>query len=89
MSEKHNHPRGYVARSLIGIDQLANAVLGPVLNKVFGVDGFGYPDETITSVLGKYQTRCTLCKWTCAFLDKLDPGHCLDGIERDEGKGPE
>lgn len=62
----------------IGLDQLANAILG------------GDPDETISSRLGKYVARNAetnnLAWLICWVLDKIDPGHCQRSIEQDEGK---
>lgn len=70
----------------ISVDQFANAFAGPVLNVVFRVKGFGDPDETLSSVFGKYRHKCVLCRWICeGFLDRIDPGHCADAIEEDEG----
>lgn len=59
---------------LVGMDQLANAVAG------------GDPDETISSRCGKREKSNRLCKWLCKMLNKLDPRHCADAIEADEGK---
>jgi hypothetical protein len=62
-------------RVLLGIDQLGNAITG------------GDEDETISSRAGKARAKG---KWwgrtLCWFLDKLDPGHCDDAIEHDEGE---
>jgi len=66
---------------LIGLDQFGNAILG------------GDPDETISSRLGKLKTRHggtipwyrPLAKITDWGLDKIDPGHSVDAIEKDEG----
>jgi len=60
---------------LIGIDQLANAILG------------GYPDETISSRAAKAKHKgkhwgCVLCK----LLDLVDKGHCEENLEADEGE---
>ncbi|RMG30244.1 MAG: hypothetical protein D6721_04350, partial [Gammaproteobacteria bacterium] len=59
---------------LVGIDQLANAVIG------------GDPDETISSRIGKRRGRCKLCAALCWLLDKIDPRHCARSIEADEGR---
>ena len=61
-------------RPLIGFDQLASSMLA------------GDPDETISSRLGKSRARCVLCRWACALLDALDPGHCDNAIEHDRGQ---
>jgi hypothetical protein len=72
----------YTVNVLIGIDQLANAIFK------------GDPDETISSRLGKikrkygkipfrrYPLRCLIDM----MLEKIDPNHCIDAIEDDEGK---
>lgn len=71
----------YLLNVLIGLDQMGNAVAG------------GDPDETISSRLGKlrrrhggtipwYRPLSLSIDW---WLDKIDPGHCLDAIEADEG----
>lgn len=59
---------------LVGLDQLANAIFG------------GDPDETISSRCGKREQTNHLCKWLCAWLNRLDPRHCAKSIEPDEGK---
>ena len=67
----------YCWNLFIGIDQLANAIL------------LGDPDETISSRMGKAlrsERKCFLCKPLCWALDKIDPKHCRDAIEEDEGK---
>ena len=62
-------------RVFVGADQTLNAAIG------------GSEDETISSRAGKGAQRgvlryCLLC-W---LLDKVDPGHCRNSIEQDEGK---
>lgn len=79
----------YLWNVLISVDQLANTLFGPALNFVFGVTGFGYPDETLSSVMGKYRARCRLCRVLCRMLDRVDPGHCQNSIEPDEGEWEE
>jgi len=67
---------------LISIDQLGNTIAG------------GDPDETISSRLGKmkikhggkipwYRPLSKVVDWG---LDKIDPNHSIDAIEKDEGK---
>jgi len=69
----------YFWNVLIGIDQLANAIL------------FGDPDETISSRLGKWLElpkttwRFEIARIVCWFLRKLDKNHCRNAIEKDEG----
>ena len=70
----------YIIGVLIGIDQLANAILA------------GNPDETISSRIGKTKRRhggvipwrYPLRKIVDWFLEKLDPNHSIDAIEDDE-----
>lgn len=63
----------YVWNVLIGIDQLANAILG------------GDPDETISSRAAK---RSHVWGWHVLgrLLEFIDPGHMKRAIEPDEGK---
>jgi hypothetical protein len=79
---KRNPLLQYVWNALIGIDQLANAVLF-----------LGDPDETISSHIGRvkrrnggkvprYRVVMLALDW---FLDWLDPNHSIDSIEEDEG----
>jgi len=78
--------RSYLGRVLIAFDQLGNAVSG------------GYPDETISSRLGKrklsrggvlsWRDWCGIAKPLDWVLDKLDPGHTVNAVEGDEGHGP-
>lgn len=66
----------YFWNILISIDQLANTFLG------------GFPDETISSRMGKHirvNTECSVCRFLCKLLDIIDPGHCEKSIEEDEG----
>lgn len=66
----------YLLNLLIGIDQLVNTILG------------GYPDETISSRIGKRVVKGD--SWLCNSLSKLlnlvDKNHCIDAIEKDEGE---
>lgn len=57
---------------LISIDQLFNTILG------------GYPDETLSSRMGK-RPDCRLCRTICKFLNLFEKDHCIKSIERDEG----
>jgi len=65
----------YFWNLLISIDQLCNTILG------------GYPDETMSSRMGKHLVKkdCRLCRFICSLLNKIDPNHCIDAIEKDEG----
>lgn len=68
----------YIWNLLISIDQLCNTILG------------GYPDETMSSRMGKHiarkQNNCYLCRFICRFLDVFQKDHCKRSIENDEGK---
>ena len=67
----------WVLNVLIAIDQLFNALLG------------GDPDETISSRLGKAVARgcrSRLVRFLVWLLDRIDPGHTRDAVEKDEGK---
>jgi len=71
---------------LVALDQLLNVLLKWPLNRIFGIQGFGYPDETISSVLGKHYGKCRLCRVFCSALSKiLGDQHCRRAIEVDEG----
>ena len=67
---------------LISIDQFGNTITG------------GDPDETISSRLGKMKVKHggripwyrPLSKVVDFGLDKIDPNHSIDAIEKDEGK---
>ncbi len=65
----------YFWNLLIAVDQLANTVF------------WGDPDETISSRMGRFikQDNCHICKIVCWFLDFVDPDHCKNSIEEDEG----
>lgn len=73
----------YVLNVLVGVDQLANAVLG------------GDPDETISSRVGKWQRdKAKRSRWRrrlsyglCLVLHLFDRDHCRRSIEDDEGRG--
>jgi len=66
----------YIWNLLISLDQLCNTILG------------GYPDETMSSRMGKHLVKknCFLCKFICSLLNKIDKNHCIDAIENDEGE---
>lgn len=68
----------YLVNLAISIDQLANTILA------------GHPDETISSRMGKAIAKnrdCVICQVLCRWLSWVDPGHCKDAIEWDEGEG--
>ena len=67
--------KSYGRRVAVAIDQLFNALFG------------GDEDETISSRAAKARMKgkrwgCLLCR----FLDWLDPNHCTNSIEPDEGE---
>lgn len=64
----------YFINLCISIDQFFNTLF------------FGDPDETMSSRLGKFKGKVKLYRIICWLLDKIDPGHCQDSIEEDEGK---
>lgn len=72
----------WILNILISIDQLGNTILG------------GDPDETISSRLGKIKVKHggriplyrPLSKAVDWGLDRIDPNHSIDAIEKDEGK---
>jgi hypothetical protein len=69
--------RTYIWNLLISIDQLFNTLFG------------GYPDETISSRMGKKLVKkesCPVCKFLCFLLNLVDKNHCIDSIENDEGE---
>lgn len=74
--------------ALISLDQLANVLLAPLLNLLLRPRyRFGFPDETLSSVLGKNSRAgsCRFCRWVCRLLNRVDPAHCDKNIESDEG----
>lgn len=82
----------WLLNTLIGLDQLANALFGPLFNLAFGVpkgaSRFGYPDETISSVLGKLQANQqgnAAARFLMRFLNRIDKNHCAKSVEADEG----
>lgn len=74
-------------RLLIALDQLVNVLLStiPALAK----KGFGYTDETITSVVGKryyfHNDRSWFVMAIYCTVEWIDEGHFARGIEHDEG----
>jgi hypothetical protein len=67
--------RRWLRNLLVATDQWLNAL------------AFGDPDETISSRLGKARGRSQVAARLCDALDRVDPGHCDDAIEPDEGRG--
>ena len=86
---------GKILNILLGLDQLGNTILA-CLPWPFSWPGVGYPDETISSTLGKLKQSyggkipwrwpfAKILDWTC---DLVDPNHSIDAIEEDEGESP-
>jgi len=70
------------------IDVFANVNAAELFNDIFIKKGgykFGNPNETISSVLGKNQRDKTLTRagrFLRRILDKIEPNHCLDSINK-------
>jgi len=74
---KNKNLNQYIKNNFIAIDQRVNSLL------------FGDEDETISSRMGKHLIKkkdCFICKFICGLLNKIDPEHCIDAIERDRGE---
>lgn len=73
---------------LISFDQMINVAFRWPLNKINnGPAKFGYPDETLSSVMGKNirAGRCKFCYVICRIIHIIDKSHCQKTIEYDEG----
>lgn len=74
-------------RLLVSIDQLLNVVISlvPSLKR----KGFGFPDETISSVVGKRyyfdNDRSLFIVTIYKLVEKFDKGHFKRFVECDEG----
>ena len=74
-------------RLLVSADNMLNVILSaiPALKK----KGFGYTDESISSVVGKRYYHHSDRSWFILAIfvpiDKIDRGHFQRYIERDEG----
>jgi len=82
--------KSYLWNIFVSLDQFVNTVFGPLFNLAFNSKErrFGYPDETISSVVGKMQEKGEgniLVKWLYSGLDNIQSNHCEDNIEKDEG----
>ena len=85
----------YGLNVFIAWDQLLNVLAAPALRVIFKnpVYQFGYPDETISSVIGKnlkFYGKCADESLVIVdrVLSKIDPtsrNHSIDSIEEDEG----
>ena len=81
----------YIWQVFLGIDKLANAILGPLLNLILktpDVAEFGDHRQTLSAVFGRNirAGRCKVCKGICWLLDILDPrpgNHCELAIRDD------
>lgn len=74
-------------RVLIAIDQIANVLLSAIPS--LANKGFGYTDETISSVVGKRYIYHKDRSWFILAIyypvEWVDKGHFARGIEYDEG----
>lgn len=78
----------YWKRNLIAIDQLANVLFSPLLNRYLPINAlafFGYEDETLSSVFAKNACYVSWCGFMCRVLHVFDQGHCEASLEKDEG----
>lgn len=62
-------PKNYAYRVAIALNQTLNTLTG------------GQEDETLSSRWGRGRTK-GFSKFACAVLDKLQPCHCAESIER-------
>jgi len=69
----------------VSFDRFLNVLFKWPLNFLFGIKGFGHPDETISSVIGKHYYECKLCRVVCKFLSIFDERHCRDAIDNKHG----
>ena len=82
---------GYWEGLALAFDHFANAAFRGVWNLFVKDDGarFGFPDEDMSSVMGKNFGRgtCPVCDWMCKHvLSRFgDHYHCRNAIEHDEG----
>ena len=65
-------PRKWLWNILIGLDQLANTILG------------GAPDETISARSERYLGKVWYWTGLAWLLNKLDPGHTADAIKSEQ-----
>lgn len=81
---------------LISLDQLLNTLAGPLVNWLHYREfngPWGHPDETISSVLGKYRYAGILARYPGSallyrWLNHLEPDHCERSIEWAVGWSP-
>lgn len=82
----------YALNAFIGYDQTFNAVLAPVLNRLFKdpMIAFGDPDNTISGTIGEnlrdwpdrsHKAMTVINKWLTA-IDPHSKNHCVDSIEK-------
>lgn len=87
---RYSKPVGaWMWQVLVALDQFCNALFAPLLNLGLrpGAARFGFPDESLSSVMGKNVRagHCRGCRWICRLLHRADPHHCEKSIEADEG----
>jgi hypothetical protein len=62
----------YIWNILIALDQLGNTLTG------------GFPDETMSSRMGKHlakHDKCPVCNFLCKLLNYIQKDHCVKSIE--------
>lgn len=62
--------KGYAYRTAIALNQLLNTLTG------------GQEDETLSSRWGRTRKTKRFARFACAVLDKLQPCHCAEAVER-------
>lgn len=89
-SRKARYVAKYFKQLAISEDQRANVICGDLFNDILKKPNgsrFGWPDETISSALGKNYRDGTLRGfgiWWQRLLDRLDKNHVTKSIEEDE-----
>ena len=82
--------QSYALRIAVWLDNGLNVWLSPFWNHRYSTDRFGYPDECVSSVLGKLQRAGhdnnfrKVVDWVFLHCFKQE-NHCINNIEEDEG----
>ena len=89
MTQNEGHPEPEWRRKYPTLRYFYN--IGVALDQLLNVLLLGDPDETLSSRMGKWLLRGTGIRRAigmilCSVLDIIDPGHCIDAIEVDEGE---
>lgn len=80
----------YFFNIAVSLDQLGNTICAGLLNVVMTKGEyikFGFPDETVSGVLGKNKAKGTLTligRGLCKVLNKIQENHVENAIEADE-----